>query len=114
MHSANKDNTQCDAKGSCAWPRPQGAKHILLVGAGCPANASAEQEEMARSLTADAPKKILGTRSVSLLANAGEEFHDPVMVSLFFPLLDMLPSLTDVRVDMGREPRPTTPVEEGV
>lgn len=40
---------------------------------------------MARSLAADAPERILGSRMVNLLANGGEEFHDPVMVCSFLP-----------------------------
>ncbi|PKY03108.1 FAD-binding domain-containing protein [Aspergillus campestris IBT 28561] len=90
----------CDAKGSCAWPRPPGAKHVILIGAGCPANASAGQEEMARNLAEDASERILGSRTVNLLANGGEEFHDPVMI--WGENLDRLRQLKKVYDPNGR------------
>ncbi|KAK5703397.1 hypothetical protein LTS12_028335, partial [Elasticomyces elasticus] len=71
----------CDPVGapisSCAWPRPAGAQHILLLGPGCPFNAGEETENFARDVAIKAPSKIVGdTQDVHVIPNLVEDFHD--------------------------------------
>ncbi|RAK75311.1 FAD-binding oxidoreductase [Aspergillus fijiensis CBS 313.89] len=60
-----------------AWPRPSGTKHILLLGTGCPADASPAQEKLARDLAIHAPSSVLGDDAeVYVLPNGLEDYHD--------------------------------------
>ncbi|KAL4795894.1 FAD-binding domain-containing protein [Aspergillus venezuelensis] len=62
---------------SCAWPRPPGAKHILLLGTGCPADAEADKEKLARDLAIKAPAQVLGPNAdFSVLPSGLEDYHD--------------------------------------
>ncbi|KAE8152546.1 hypothetical protein BDV25DRAFT_61515 [Aspergillus avenaceus] len=62
---------------SCAWPRPSGMKHILLLGTGCPAHSPKDKENLARDLAIQAPSKVLGDHSEAyVLPNGFEEYHD--------------------------------------
>lgn len=71
----------------CAWPRPPGSKHILLLGTGCDASADEQEENQARQLAVNAPAKVLGEGAeVNILPNGGEDFQDrrKVGMSLYF------------------------------
>ncbi|KAL4965550.1 FAD-binding oxidoreductase [Aspergillus stella-maris] len=60
----------------CAWPRPPGTKHILLLGTGCPADADKSKEELARELAIKAPAQVLGPNAdFNVLPNGLEEYH---------------------------------------
>ncbi|GKZ93173.1 hypothetical protein AnigIFM59636_006239 [Aspergillus niger] len=62
---------------SCAWPRPPGTKHILLLGTGCPSDAGREQENLARELAIKAGSTVLGEDAdLNYLPNGFEVFHD--------------------------------------
>ncbi|GKZ57719.1 hypothetical protein AnigIFM49718_003053 [Aspergillus niger] len=62
---------------SCAWPRPPGTKHILLLGTGCPSDAGREQENLARELAIKAGSTVLGEDAdLNYLPNGFEDFHD--------------------------------------
>ncbi|GKZ65111.1 hypothetical protein AnigIFM50267_007275 [Aspergillus niger] len=62
---------------SCAWPRPPGTKHILLLGTGCPSDAGREQENLARELAIKAGPTVLGEDAdLNYLPNGFEDFHD--------------------------------------
>lgn len=75
---------------SCAWPRPAGAQHVLLLGPGCPFNAGEETENFARDIAIEAPSKIVGdTQDAHVLPNLVEDFHD-VKEVLFFPPLNLM------------------------
>ena len=78
---------QRDAIGSssdCAWPRPPGSKHILLLGTGCDASADQQEEHQARQLAINAPTEVLGeSAEVNILPNGGEDFHDRQKVGVF-------------------------------
>ncbi|KAL3491868.1 FAD binding domain-containing protein [Aspergillus germanicus] len=61
-----------------AWPRPPGAKHILLLGPGCPADAGPEKERLVKELAMEVPSKVLGKDApVSYLPNGYGEHLDP-------------------------------------
>ncbi|KAB8210098.1 FAD-binding domain-containing protein [Aspergillus parasiticus] len=63
---------------SCAWPRPLGGKHILLLGTGCPSGDGPDKEKLARDLAIEAASKVLGADAeVNYLPNGFEDFHDP-------------------------------------
>ncbi|KAE8372683.1 FAD-binding domain-containing protein [Aspergillus bertholletiae] len=63
---------------SCAWPRPLGAKHILLLGTGCPSGDGPDKEKAARDLAIEAASKVLGEGAeVHYLPNGFEDFQDP-------------------------------------
>ncbi|ODM21299.1 hypothetical protein SI65_04352 [Aspergillus cristatus] len=63
---------------SCAWPRPIGTKHILLIATGSPSTAGEDKEYLARDLAIHAASKILGEDAEKhYLPNGFEEFHDP-------------------------------------
>ncbi|GKZ35785.1 hypothetical protein AbraIFM66950_006580 [Aspergillus brasiliensis] len=62
---------------SCAWPRPKGTKHILLLGTGCPSEAGNDQEHLARGLAINAGFSVLGKDAdLHYLPNGVEDFHD--------------------------------------
>ncbi|OGM48992.1 hypothetical protein ABOM_003141 [Aspergillus bombycis] len=66
---------------SSAWPRPKGGKHILLIGAGCPADAGPSKEKLARDLAIEAPSKLLeNSTDVHVLPNGFEDYHDPTKI----------------------------------
>lgn len=68
---------------SCAWPRPQGAKHILLMGPGCPADAGRDHEDLVRDLAIKAGSRVLGENAdLHYLPNGFEKFYDAKKVSL--------------------------------
>lgn len=68
---------------SCAWPRPTGTKHILIIGTGCPSTAGKDKEHLARDLAIHAASKILGEGAEKhYLPNGIEDFHDPKKVLL--------------------------------
>lgn len=62
---------------SSAWPRPEGFKHMILLGSGCAPNSSKEISEKARKYIIDAHDQILGksARDTDVCPNAFEEFH---------------------------------------
>ncbi|KAL2861603.1 hypothetical protein BJX68DRAFT_8885 [Aspergillus pseudodeflectus] len=63
---------------SVAWPRPPGAKHILLLGPGCPADAGPDKERLVRELAIELPSKVLGKDAqTNYLPNGYEEYLDP-------------------------------------
>ncbi|KAE8139932.1 FAD-binding domain-containing protein [Aspergillus pseudotamarii] len=62
---------------NCAWPRPAGGKHILLLGTGCPAGSGPCKETLARELAIEAASKVLGEDAeYCYLPNGFEDFHD--------------------------------------
>ncbi|RAK90233.1 FAD binding domain-containing protein [Aspergillus costaricaensis CBS 115574] len=62
---------------SCAWPRPQGVKHILLMGPGCPADAGCDHEDLVRDLAIKAGSRVLGENAdLNYLPNGYEKFYD--------------------------------------
>lgn len=64
-----------------AWPRAPGMKHIVLLGTGCPAEADASKEKLARNLAIQAPAQVLGADAdVNILPNGLENYHDVVKV----------------------------------
>ncbi|KAJ5338862.1 hypothetical protein N7452_005590 [Penicillium brevicompactum] len=64
-----------------AWPRPNGMKHILLFGTGCPSDAGPVKEKLARDLAIQAPSKVLGDNAdVDVLPNGLEDYHDPTKI----------------------------------
>ncbi|KAJ5558519.1 hypothetical protein N7535_008734 [Penicillium sp. DV-2018c] len=66
----------------CAWPRPAGSKHVLLLGPGCSVDAGVEEEDVARQLAIKAPEEILGKGAdIHLLPAGVEDFHDVRNVS---------------------------------
>lgn len=68
---------------SCAWPRPSGMKHVLLLGTGCPSDAGPAKEKLARDLAIQAPSRILGDKAeIHVLPNGLEDYHDPTQVWL--------------------------------
>ncbi|KAL4898881.1 hypothetical protein BDW74DRAFT_164353 [Aspergillus multicolor] len=70
-----------DGISSCAWPRAPGAKHILLLGTGCPAEADASKEQLARDLAIKAPAQVLGADTdINVLPNGLEDYHDVIEV----------------------------------
>ncbi|EAU32774.1 predicted protein [Aspergillus terreus NIH2624] len=72
------------SRSECAWPRPAGTKHLLLLGIGCPSYAGPEDENLARELAIQAPERILaGKEEVHHVPSGFEDFHDPEKV--YFP-----------------------------
>ncbi|KAB8259403.1 FAD-binding domain-containing protein [Aspergillus pseudonomiae] len=66
---------------SSAWPRPKGAKHILLLGTGCPADAGPSKEKLARDLAIEAPSNVLeSSTDVHVLPNGIEDYHAPTKI----------------------------------
>ncbi|KAL5335049.1 FAD-binding domain-containing protein [Aspergillus crustosus] len=66
---------------SSAWPRTPGMKHILLVGTGCPADAGADEETLARDLAIQAPSKVLADDTeFSVLPSGLESYHDTTKI----------------------------------
>ena len=65
---------------SSAWPRPEGYKHMLLIGAGCAPNAGKDQNAQAKWFIEErGPKLILGEEVAAKMIpvpNALEDFHD--------------------------------------
>ncbi|GKZ60319.1 hypothetical protein AnigIFM49718_006658 [Aspergillus niger] len=62
---------------NCAWPRPAGVKHILLLGPGCPSNAGPVKLKLVRDLDCQAASRVLGQDAeVNYLPNGFEGFHD--------------------------------------
>ena len=78
---------------SSAWPRPEGFKHMVLLGSGCLPKEKKEGEEglmeleideeelaIAKRYIRDGPRRILGKRDdedgVSVIPNAMEEWHN--------------------------------------
>ncbi|KAH7064088.1 hypothetical protein BKA63DRAFT_525809 [Paraphoma chrysanthemicola] len=62
---------------SCAYPRPPNLKHILLIGTGCRADASAEEQAQAHQVTLNAPRAIMGDDVELHITAAGlEDWHD--------------------------------------
>ncbi|KAL3446955.1 hypothetical protein BJX65DRAFT_278349 [Aspergillus insuetus] len=61
-----------------AWPRPPGAKHILLLGPGCPSDAGEDKAKLARDAAIEVPAKVLGDDAeIHFLPNGYEEYLDP-------------------------------------
>lgn len=88
---------------SCAWPRPAGAQHILLLGPGCPFNAGEETENFARDVAIKAPSKIIGdTQDAHVIPNLVEDFHDLKEVFFFFSALELIAAyLLIITTDLG-------------
>ncbi|PLB44948.1 FAD-binding domain-containing protein [Aspergillus steynii IBT 23096] len=62
---------------NCAWPRPAGFKHILLLGTGCPGDSGPVKEKLARDLACQAAYRVLGEGAdFHYLPNGFEDFHD--------------------------------------
>lgn len=85
---------------SCAWPRPPGTKHILLIATGCPSTAGGDKERLAKDLATRAASNILGDDVEHYyLPNGLEDFQDTRKVSSP-PLLLCLVFLMGI-VDLG-------------
>jgi hypothetical protein len=57
-------------------------KHILLIGTGCRADASAEEQAQAHQVTLNAPRAIMGDDVELHITAAGlEDWHDKRVVS---------------------------------
>jgi hypothetical protein len=70
-----------------AWPRPAGAKHVVLLGTGTKKGASVEEDAMAKQLCADGAAVVLGEKvKADIMPNAIEDFHDVEAVSPQFPI----------------------------
>ncbi|KAI9926212.1 hypothetical protein ASPWEDRAFT_53453 [Aspergillus wentii DTO 134E9] len=77
---------------SCAWPRPSGTNHILLLGIGCPADAGPDKERRARDLAIQAPSMVSGDNAeIHVLPNGFEDYHD--QTKIWGPHLAKLQSL---------------------
>ncbi|KAF9889041.1 hypothetical protein FE257_008018 [Aspergillus nanangensis] len=83
----------------CAWPRPVGTKHILLLGVGCPSDAGPDEENVARELAIHAPEKVLGAgEEVHHIPSGFEDYHDPEKIwGAHFPHLQHLRRQYDPR-----------------
>ncbi|KAL4778088.1 hypothetical protein BJX76DRAFT_366740 [Aspergillus varians] len=70
----------CDPAGSiseCAWPRPSGMKHLLVLGTGCPSDAGPEKESLARTLAMQSASRQLGENQEPHHIPSGfEDFDD--------------------------------------
>lgn len=65
-------------RNSSAWPRPEGYKHMLLIGAGCASGSSEELGDKARKFIIEASDSILGVpiNKTATVPNAIESFHN--------------------------------------
>ncbi|KAL4914005.1 hypothetical protein BDW62DRAFT_205053 [Aspergillus aurantiobrunneus] len=72
--------SMCDPAGSasgCAWPRPKGMRHFVLLGTGCPSDAGPEKERLAQDLAIQSASRVLGSNGEPHRAPSGlEDFQD--------------------------------------
>ncbi|KAL2834698.1 FAD binding domain-containing protein [Aspergillus pseudoustus] len=66
---------------SVAYPRPPRAKHLLLLGPGCPSDAGPDKEKLVRELAINAPSRVLGDDAeLHFMPNGYEEYLDPAKI----------------------------------